>query len=96
MTGPSFPKIAFVFPGQGSQAVGMGQDLAQTYPVARDTFAEADDVLGFALSTVCFEGPEEVLNDTLNTQPALFTASMAVWRALHSAGWSAPALHCFA
>jgi len=83
---------AFVFPGQGSQAVGMGQDLAQTYAVARDTFAEADDVLGFALSTLCFEGPEEVLNDTLNTQPALFAASMAAWRALHSAGWSAPAV----
>jgi [acyl-carrier-protein] S-malonyltransferase len=83
---------AFVFPGQGSQAVGMGQDLAQTYAVARDTFAEADDVLGFALSTLCFEGPEEVLNDTLNTQPALFAASMAAWRALHSAGWSAPAI----
>jgi [acyl-carrier-protein] S-malonyltransferase len=82
---------AFVFPGQGSQATGMGQDLAQTYAVARDTFAEADDVLGFALSTMCFEGPEEVLNDTLNTQPALFAASMAVWRALQSAGWSAPA-----
>jgi [acyl-carrier-protein] S-malonyltransferase len=82
---------AFVFPGQGSQAVGMGQDLAQAYPVARDTFAEADDVLGFALSTLCFEGPEEALNDTLNTQPALFAASMAAWRALHSAGWSVPA-----
>jgi [acyl-carrier-protein] S-malonyltransferase len=82
---------AFVFPGQGSQAVGMGQDLAQVYPVARDTFAEADDVLGFALSALCFEGPEEALNDTLNTQPALFAASMAAWRALHSAGWSAPA-----
>jgi [acyl-carrier-protein] S-malonyltransferase len=83
--------MAFVFPGQGSQAVGMGQDLAQTYAVARDTFAEADDVLGFPLSTLCFEGPEEALNDTLNTQPALFAASMAVWRALHSTGWSAPA-----
>ena len=83
---------AFIFPGQGSQTVGMGQDLAQAYRAAHDTFAEADDLLGFSLSTLCFEGPEEVLNDTLNTQPAIFVASVATLRVLQSAGWSvAPA-----
>ena len=83
---------AFVFPGQGSQVVGMGQDLAQAYPAARDTFAEADDLLGFPLSAICFEGPEETLNDTINTQPAIFVTSIAALRALQSEGWSvAPA-----
>jgi [acyl-carrier-protein] S-malonyltransferase len=79
---------AFVFPGQGSQIVGMGQDLAHTYPAARDIFAEADDLLGFSLSSLCFEGPEEALNDTINTQPAIFIASIAILRALQNEGWS--------
>lgn len=79
---------AFVFPGQGSQMVGMGQDLAHTYPAARDIFAEADDLLGFSLSALCFEGPEEALNDTINTQPAIFIASIATLRALQNEGWS--------
>jgi [acyl-carrier-protein] S-malonyltransferase len=67
----------------------MGHDLAQAYPVARDTFAEADDLLGFSLSTLCFEGPEEALNDTINTQPAIFAASLATLRVLQDEGWSA-------
>ena len=81
-------KIAFLFPGQGSQFVGMGLDLAETYPAARDVFAEADDTLGFSLSALCFEGPEESLNDTYYTQPAIVAASIATMRAARSAGWS--------
>jgi [acyl-carrier-protein] S-malonyltransferase len=74
---------AFVFPGQGSQFVGMGQALAQASAAARQTFAEADECLGFALSKLCWEGPEADLTDTLNAQPALLTHSIAALRALH-------------
>jgi [acyl-carrier-protein] S-malonyltransferase len=73
---------AFVFPGQGSQVVGMGKDLAEAYPVARETFQEADDILGFPLSQLLFDGPDAELNDTYNTQPALFVAGIATLRAL--------------
>ena len=74
-------KTAFLFPGQGSQAVGMGHELALTYPAAMQTFEEADELLGYSLSEVCWDGPEVVLNETENTQPALLTHSIAVLRA---------------
>jgi [acyl-carrier-protein] S-malonyltransferase len=75
-------KLAFVFPGQGSQKVGMGKVWADASPEARATFEEADQALGFPLSRLCWEGPEEELNLTANTQPALVAASVAVLRAL--------------
>ena len=76
------PQItAFVFPGQGSQAVGMGKELAETYPIARETFDEADSTLGFALSQLMWNGPADELNETVNTQPALYIHSIAAWRA---------------
>jgi len=74
--------IAFLFPGQGSQAVGMGKDLAQKYAIARQTFEEADEALGYKLSPLCFEGPEEQLRLTEVTQPAILTASIAALRVL--------------
>ncbi|MBA3870865.1 MAG: ACP S-malonyltransferase [Anaerolineae bacterium] len=77
-------KVAFVFPGQGSQTVGMGKDLAEAYPIVRQTFEQADSILGFALSDLCFNGPDEQLNDTINTQPALYTAGVAILRALQT------------
>jgi [acyl-carrier-protein] S-malonyltransferase len=83
-TSPS--NIAFLFPGQGSQAVGMGKELAEKYPLARQTFEEADDALGYGLSQVCFAGPEEQLRLTEITQPAILTASVAAHRVLHENG----------
>jgi [acyl-carrier-protein] S-malonyltransferase len=75
---------AFVFPGGGSQFVGMGQALAQAYPAAQQTFAEADDILGFKLSALCWEGPEAGLSDSANFQPALLVCSIAALRALRA------------
>ena len=81
-------KIAFLFPGQGSQAVGMGKELAALYPVARQTFDEADTSLGYKLSQLCFEGPEEKLRLTEITQPAILTVSVAAQRVLREKGVS--------
>jgi len=75
-------QIAFIFPGQGSQAVGMGKDLAEKYSIARQTFEEADEALGYKLSQVCFEGQEDQLRLTEITQPAILTASIAALRVL--------------
>ncbi len=76
--------IALLFPGQGSQAVGMGKDLFEKYPLARQTFEEADDALGYKLSTLCFEGPEDQLRLTEITQPAILTVSIAALRVLET------------
>lgn len=73
-------KVAFVFPGQGSQYPGMGKEFAENFPAARQVFEEADDSLGFKLSTICFSGSDEELRLTANTQPAILTTSIAVLR----------------
>jgi [acyl-carrier-protein] S-malonyltransferase len=81
-------KRAFVFPGQGSQAVGMGKDLADTFPECRALFDQADQALGFSLSKICFEGPEDELKKTANTQPALLVTSIAALVMLKKNGFS--------
>jgi [acyl-carrier-protein] S-malonyltransferase len=81
--------IAFVFPGQGAQKVGMGKSLADEFPVCREAFEEADAALGQGLSTLCFEGPEERLMLTENTQPAILAMSVAAWRLVRSRGIAA-------
>src|SRR5262249_7691465 len=84
----AFPVIAFIFPGQGSQRVGMGRELADAFPECRDTFAEADAALGQPLSRIVFEGPEDALTRTENTQPAILTVSVAAYRVLVRRGFS--------
>jgi [acyl-carrier-protein] S-malonyltransferase len=82
------PKTAFLFPGQGSQYAGMGKGLASSHAAARRVFEEADDALGRALSRLCFEGPEDQLKLTENTQPALLTVSIAALAVLRESGWA--------
>ncbi|HXL21651.1 MAG TPA: ACP S-malonyltransferase, partial [Candidatus Dormibacteraeota bacterium] len=79
-------KVAFVFPGQGSQYPGMGKELAEKYPAARAVFDEADKALGFSISKLCFAGTEDELKLTANTQPAILTVSVAVQRVLAEKG----------
>src|SRR5436190_1055863 len=83
--------VAFIFPGQGSQNPGMGKDLAESFPAAKQVFEEADEALGFALSNLCFNGPAEQLQLTENTQPAILATSIAALRALQSQAFPAPA-----
>ena len=86
ISSPTNGSIAFLFPGQGSQAIGMSKDLAEQYPIARETFEEADEALGYKLSQACFEGPEDQLRLTEITQPAILTASVAAWRVVNENG----------
>jgi [acyl-carrier-protein] S-malonyltransferase len=83
------PKVAFIFPGQGSQYPGMGRELAENFPCARAVFEEADDALSFAISKLCFDGPGEELQLTANTQPAILTASVAAAMVLREKGLEA-------
>jgi len=83
--------IAFLFPGQGSQYAGMGKELAENFPAAKQVFEEADEALSFSISRLCFEGPEEDLQLTENTQPAILSASVAAFRAIQTQGLPAPA-----
>ncbi|MCW5956744.1 MAG: ACP S-malonyltransferase [Pyrinomonadaceae bacterium] len=83
-------KIAYIFPGQGSQAVGMGKDLFDNYPAAREVYQEANEALGFSLFEMCFSGSEEDLALTANTQPAILTTSVAAYRAMIAEGFGQP------
>src|SRR6266851_7408714 len=95
-------QIAFLFPGQGSQAVGMGTDVFAASKAARRVFEAADEALGFSLSHLCFHGPEDTLRETINAQPAIVTVSLALLAALqealsseHSSSWSSPLVPSF-
>ena len=89
-------QVAFLFPGEGSQAAGMGADIFETSPAARRVFESADEALGIALSDLCFHGPDDVLRETINAQPAIVTVSLALLAALqaslneHTSSWSSP------
>ena len=89
-TQPSSPQLAFVFPGQGSQSIGMLAELSELHPVVRDTFVEASEGAGIDLWALSQGGPEEMLNRTEYTQPALLAAGVAVWRAWQEAGGAMP------
>lgn len=80
----AWAETAFLFPGQGSQEIGMGADVAAHSPAAREVFEAADEILGVKLSQLCWQGPEDALNDTFNTQPALFVTSLAILKALEA------------
>jgi [acyl-carrier-protein] S-malonyltransferase len=82
--------LAYIFPGQGSQSVGMGRDLSENFPAARLVFEEADEALGFSISEMCFAGTAEDLQLTENTQPAILTTSVAAFRAMEAEGFPAP------
>ena len=81
-------KTAFVFPGQGSQKVGMLQDLYNAYPIVKQRFEEADEALGYSITKLCFEGPDTELVKTANTQPAILTASVACYEVLKEQGFT--------
>ena len=83
-------RLAYIFPGQGSQVSGMGSELAEKYPASRQVFEEADDALGFSISQLCFQGTAEELQLTENTQPAILTVSIATLRAMEAEGMPAP------
>ncbi len=89
-------QVAFLFPGQGSQAVGMGADIFAASPAARRVFESADEATGVSLSNLCFQGPDDVLRETINTQPAIVTVSLALLAALqealteHTSSWTSP------
>jgi len=82
----TLPLSTFVFPGQGAQQVGMGRALYEAHPLAREIYDEADAILGFPLSRLCFDGPKADLDDTINTQPALYVTSIALWRVAETVG----------
>ena len=85
-------QTALIFPGQGSQQVGMGRDAADAYAQARQVYEQADEALGLSIAHLCFEGPEATLNDTVNTQPALFVTCLALLRAQEAEGLPSPAM----